>query len=114
MIADLLVYFAALSILKDGSDQAGNVWMKPLVHAPPTLFQNCEPKSMSTLMPRAIQGNRSHTSTNSETLERTELCKYCGQKSCTCENEVSSSLIYFLKTTSSIEGYNQVLCFCAF
>ncbi|XP_034253234.1 uncharacterized protein LOC117652437 isoform X2 [Thrips palmi] len=93
MIADLLVYFAALSLLKDGSDQAGTVWMKPLVHAPPALFQNCEPKSMSTLMPRAIQGNRSHTSTNSETLERTELCKYCGQKSCTCENSEEPEIV---------------------
>lgn len=96
MIADLLVYFAALSLLKEGSDQGGNVWMKPLVHAPPSLFQNCEPKPMSALMPRGAQGNRSHTSTNSETLERTELCKFCGQKSCTCENEVSASFFIII------------------
>ncbi|KAJ1531627.1 hypothetical protein ONE63_000299 [Megalurothrips usitatus] len=90
MIADLLVYFSALSLLKDGSDQ-GNPWMKPLVHAPPG-FQNCESRSATTLMPRA-QSNHSHTSTNSETLERTERFKCCGQKVCTCDNAQPEILV---------------------
>ncbi|KAE8750390.1 hypothetical protein FOCC_FOCC002948 [Frankliniella occidentalis] len=84
IIADLLVYFAALSILKDCNDQ-GNPWMKPLVHALPELYQNCEARSGGMLVPR-IQGSHSHTSTNSETLERTEIFKCCGQKVCTCDS----------------------------
>ena len=81
MIADILVYFAALTLLKDNSGQ-GSQWMKPLVHAPPGFLQNCDsrPKFADVLR------THSHISTNSETLERTEVFKCCSKKICDCSS----------------------------
>lgn len=94
MIADILVYFAALALLKDKNGQGGQ-WIKPLVHAPSSSVQNYDSDSKLS----EILRSHSHVSTNSETLERTEIHECCGQRTCNCSDPVSGA--FFLSCNNA-------------